>query len=124
MSRTAGALHRSKKSSSTVPGESGLERTARLHAGLIKAVARARSWYERLLSADATSVRAIARNEGVTPRYVGRLLRCAFLAPQVIEAILHGHQPPHLMLAQLCQNLPLGWTDQHHALGMQKQGDV
>ena len=101
-----------------VPGESGEERSARPNVGLIKAVARAHVWYARLLSGEATSLRAIARDEGVTPRYVGRLLRCAFLAPQIIAAILQGQQPPQLTLARLCQNLPLDWATQPKALGL------
>ena len=100
-----------------VPGESGGERRARPNGGLIKAVARAHVWYERLLSGQGTSLTAIAREHGMTPRYVGRLLRCAFLAPEIVEAILQGRQPPQLTLARLCRNLPLDWTEQHRALG-------
>jgi hypothetical protein len=101
-----------------VPGESGEERRARPNGGLIKAVAYAQVWYERLLSGEATSLRAIAREHGVTPRYVGRLLRCAFLAPEVVEAILQGRQPLQLTLARLWKNLPLDWAEQHEALGL------
>lgn len=54
-----------------VPGESGGERRATPNVGLIKAVARARVWHEGLFSGEATSLRAIAREEGLTPRYVG-----------------------------------------------------
>jgi site-specific DNA recombinase len=101
-----------------VPGESGRERRARPNVVLIKAVARAQVWFERLRSGEATSLRAIAREHGLTPRYVGRLLRCAFLAPEVVEAILQGRQPPQLTLARLCKNLPLGWAEQQEALGL------
>jgi len=100
-----------------VPGEAGEERRARPNGVLIKAVARAQVWSDRLLSGKATSLRAIAREHGVTPRYVGRLLRCAFLAPEVVDAILQGRQPPQLTHARLCKNLPLDWTEQHQTLG-------
>ncbi len=100
-----------------VPGESGGERTATPNAVLIKAVARAHVWYERLLSGEATSLRAIAREHGVIPRYVRRILRCAFLAPDLVEAILQGRQPPELTLDRLCNNLPLDWGAQREALG-------
>ncbi|MEO7862008.1 MAG: recombinase family protein [Nitrospirales bacterium] len=103
-----------------VPGESGGDQRATPHAGLITAVARAQVWYARLLSGDATSLRAIAREHGVTPRYVGRLLRCAFLAPEIVDAILQGHQPPQLTLARLCQNLPLDWARQPEAVGLRE----
>ena len=100
-----------------VPGESGREQRPRPNAALIKAVARAHVWYERLLSGEATSLRAIAREHGVTPRYVGRILRCAFLAPDLVEAILHGRQPPELTLAGLCHSLPLDWAEQRKEIG-------
>jgi hypothetical protein len=99
-----------------VPGESGGERTARPNAVLIKAVARAYTWYEQLLSGEATSLQAIAREHSVLPRSVRRILRCAFLAPNLVEAILHGRQPPELTLNQLCKNLPLDWGAQREAL--------
>ena len=100
-----------------VPGESGGERTARPNVALIKAVARAHVWYERLLSGEATSLRAIAREHGVMPRYVRRILRCAFFAPDLVEVILQGHQPPGLTLAGLCHTLPLDWAEQCKEFG-------
>jgi hypothetical protein len=100
-----------------VPGESDGERRAQPNAALIKAVARAHVWYARLLSGEATSLRVIAREHRVTPRYVGRILRCAFLAPDLVEAILHGRQPPELTLARLCKHLPLDWAEQREVLG-------
>lgn len=100
-----------------VPGESGGERTATPNAVLIKAVARAHVWYERLLSGEATSLQAIAREHGVMPRYVRRILRCAFLAPDLVEAILQGRQPPELTLAGLCHTLPFDWSEQRKEFG-------
>jgi hypothetical protein len=48
---------------------------------LLKAVGRARRWFDQLASGRATSLAAIASQEGISVRYVGRLLRLAFLAP-------------------------------------------
>jgi site-specific DNA recombinase len=98
-------------------GESGGERTTRPNVVLIKAVARAHVWYERLLSGEASSLQAIAREHGVMPRYVRRILRCAFLAPDLVEAILQGRQPPELTLAGLCHTLPLDWVEQRKEFG-------
>ena len=47
-------------------------------ATLLKAIARAHLWFEELISARATSLAAIASREGVTDRYVARLIRLAF----------------------------------------------
>jgi hypothetical protein len=36
---------------------------------------------------DQTSIAEIAQREGITARYVRRMLRLAFLAPEIVEAI-------------------------------------
>jgi site-specific DNA recombinase len=51
------------------------------------------------------------------PRYVRRILRCAFLAPDLVEAILQGRQPPELTLARLCHTLPFDWSEQRKEFG-------
>ena len=60
----------------------------RADSALLKAVARARRWSEDLLTDRAQSVAEIAEREGVTDRYVRRLTRLAFLAPEIVEAIV------------------------------------
>lgn len=43
-----------------------------------------------------------------------RILRLAFLSPDLHRAILEGNQPRHLTLAQLIDSeIPLLWSDQH-----------
>jgi hypothetical protein len=84
---------------------------------LLKAIARAHDWYEELISGKATSLGAIAKGEGVHKRYIGRLLRCAFLAPDIIEAALEGRQPPILTVEKLRSGLPPSWEQQRRLLG-------
>jgi hypothetical protein len=80
-------------------------------------VARAHKWKQRLLSGEAPSISAIAREEGVTKRYVARIMRLAFLAPDIVEAILDGHQPADLELERLLRGIPIGWQEQRRAFG-------
>ena len=89
----------------------------RPNATLIKALVRAHAWKERLLSGQSSSIQTIAKAEGVTPRYVGRVLRLAFLAPDIVEAILGGSQPADLELERLMKGIPIGWNEQRRALG-------
>jgi DNA invertase Pin-like site-specific DNA recombinase len=100
-----------------LPPEVIAERTKRLDEALIKAIARARSWYEKLLAGDVDSLATIAKQLRVHPRYVGRIFRCAFLAPSIVEAILEGRQPPQLTVEKLRLGAPVLWTDQHKRIG-------
>ena len=87
---------------------------------LMKAVARGRQWSDDLLAARVESVAAIAEREGVLPNYVRRLIRLAFLAPKIVEAIAAGQQPPELTAKALTERieLPLLWNEQERAVGI------
>jgi hypothetical protein len=86
---------------------------------LIKAIVRAHRWFEDLVNGRAGSFRDIAKAEGVTHRYVGHLLPLAFLAPDIVAAILAGRQPVDLTAEMLTKrtDLPLGWAEQKMLLG-------
>jgi site-specific DNA recombinase len=84
---------------------------------LTKAVARARSWYERVLEGKSSNQRSLTLHAGVTRRYVSKVFDCAFLAPDIVEAILEGRQPRDLTFKKLCSNIPLSWVEQRKHLG-------
>jgi hypothetical protein len=48
--------------------------------------------------------------------HVGRALRLTLLAPDVVEAILDGRQPPEITLAVLMQPFAVAWTEQRKTL--------
>jgi hypothetical protein len=79
---------------------------------LVKALARARGWYERLITGKAGTVEQLAKKTGLTSTYVNRILQCALLSPEVTDAILSGQQGHHLTLTTLLQHLPLDWRQQ------------
>ena len=84
---------------------------------LIKAVARARGWYEKVVQGKAFNMGTLARDAGLTRRYVNKVFRCAYLAPDIVEAILAGRQPRNLNFDKLCQSIPLDWIEQREQLG-------
>ena len=84
---------------------------------LTKAVARARGWYERVLEGKSSDQRSLTRHAGVTERYIGKVFGCAFLAPDIVEAILEGRQPRDLSFKKLCANIPLSWAEQRKQFG-------
>lgn len=88
----------------------------RINAALVKALTRAHKWKHKLFSDQAPSICAIANEEGVTERYVGRIMRLAFLAPDIVEAILDGSQPTDLELERLIKGIPIGWNEQRKIL--------
>jgi site-specific DNA recombinase len=87
---------------------------------LLKAVARAKRWADELVSGKLRSVSDLARREGMDGRSVRRLIPLGFLAPRIVETIAEGRQPVDLTLEALTRriDLPLLWSAQHQALGM------
>jgi len=64
---------------------------------LVKAIARARDWYERIVSGEVSIV-------------------CAALSPQITEIVLSGKDRPDLTLKELLKNAPLDWPEQLRGL--------
>ena len=54
----------------------------------------------------------LARAKGVHAPYASRVLRLTLLAPEIVEAILDGQQPPELQLDDLLDGFPLEWERQ------------
>ena len=79
---------------------------------MVKAIARAFRWRELLEKGTYATVVEIAAKEQINESYVSRLLRLTLLAPDMIEAILDGSQPPKMTLATLIQRVPISWRDQ------------
>lgn len=84
---------------------------------LIKAIARAHGWYEKVVQGNPPDLRSLAQQVGLTVRYVGKVFRCALLAPDIIESILDGRQPYDLTFAKLGQDVPLSWAEQRERFG-------
>ncbi len=90
---------------------------------LIKAVARGHSWYEKILQGQVVNVKSLAREASLTPHYVRNVLACAFLAPDIVEAILDGRQPATLKFEHLYKNIPFNWTEQRRLFGFTPVAD-
>ena len=93
-------------------GQSAI-RTPKTDPALGAALVRAEAWKRQLLSGEAASLKEIARAENVTPAYARRVIKTAFLAPDLKAAILDGRQPFGLTLeAVTLRDMPLDWDDQ------------
>ena len=87
--------------------------------GLINLIADVRRWFERIVSGEVATVREISREVKIDEGDVSRFLPLAFLAPDIVEAILDGKQPPELTAEKLkrLRSMPKSWEEQHRTLG-------
>ncbi len=85
---------------------------------LVKAVARSYHWCQRIKNGEVSDATSLARQAGIHPRYVRKILDWAFLAPDIVEAILHGRQPLDLTLETFRKGVPLSWEAQRRKLGV------
>jgi site-specific DNA recombinase len=85
-------------------------------ANLVKALARAHDWFDRILCGEANGIGAVAVADGLDRTYVTRVICLAFLAPEITKTILEGRYPPELTAKRLISSalkIPLLWADQH-----------
>ena len=83
----------------------------------MKALARAWRWQKLLDEGVHTSVTETSEAEANGKSYVGRILRLALLAPDMVKAILAGHTDQALMPEKLERPLPTYWEEQRRGLG-------
>jgi site-specific DNA recombinase len=83
---------------------------------LVKAIANARGWLECILRGEACNQRDLAKQTGYDERYVSRLLPLAFLAPDLMDSVLHGTQPVGWSLGALLSNVGADWNEQRKLL--------
>lgn len=87
---------------------------------LIKLIAKARDWYDRLKSGDYTSQLEIAVKYKLDGADVSRIFNLAFLSPKIISAVIAGKHPVEMTAQSLkmaAAKLPISWNDQAKQLG-------
>src|SRR5205823_2509940 len=65
-----------------LPGLAQQRHSSRCDPALIKAIARGRAWFEELVSGRAQSLQDLAKRDGISRRYIRRLIGLAFLSPE------------------------------------------
>jgi site-specific DNA recombinase len=92
-----------------IPGWAAIDQRRQPVPSLIKAVSRASDWVRRMEGGECKHQRDLAKATKLKPRYINAILRVAFLAPAITEAIIDGRQPPNLTLGSLTGVLPMSW---------------
>jgi hypothetical protein len=83
---------------------------------VLKAIAKAWSWRRKLESGDAATIQDIARSECVTPAFIRRTLKLAYIAPAVLEQILISRMSPAVSLKDMSAIADQPWIEQELAV--------
>lgn len=90
-------------------GEAAIQ--TRADPTLLKALARAFRYQRLLDEGQYGSISEMSTAEGIDRGYLGRLLRLALLAPDVIDPVLEGLQPHGTDLPLLTASATMPWTE-------------
>ena len=87
-------------------------REALIDNAMVKLLARGHRWHRKLFDGTHASIEDMAKSENISPSFVSRILRLAYLSPTIVEAILDGKYPAHLTMKDLMEPLPVDWSMQ------------
>jgi hypothetical protein len=94
------------------------------HRSFVTALAQAQRWQALLDSGKYRSTVDLARAVGTGNSYVSRIMRLTLIAPDIIEAILDGHEPDGLSLNKFVRQIPTLWSDQRKMYGFPKKPEI
>ncbi len=85
---------------------------------LHRLLAQAQRYNAMVMRAGGRTMEQIAADAGVGRSYFTRILRLSFLAPDIVQAILHDHHPIELNARRLAaeSRLPASWVEQRRQL--------
>jgi len=67
-------------------------------------------------------IKEIAKAEKINPSYVSRVLRLTLLAPDLVEALVHGRQTSTMSLHNLMKPFPIEWHRQRGTIRGRRAG--
>lgn len=79
---------------------------------VLRAIARAWNWRRQLETGAASTIQDIAAAEKVSDRFVSRMMRLAYLSPEVLEHLVIRRVPPALSLNDLVTVADRPWAEQ------------
>lgn len=81
----------------------------RLENALLKALAKAYRWRQRIENGEYASITELANTMRVNESYACRLLRLTLLAPEIVNEILNGVPNENLSVGRLTKPFPVEW---------------
>lgn len=79
---------------------------------ILKALGRAWAWRRRLNAGEVATIHDLAKAEGFTDRFVSRVMRMAYLSPDVLERLVISRDPPSVSVNDLMEATYLPWAEQ------------
>jgi site-specific DNA recombinase len=83
---------------------------------ILKAIARAKGWYDGLIRGEFKTLEDIAAKTKSTKPYVRKILQCAFISPAVTYAMLTGRHTSGLTLNKLLASVSYDWREQERSI--------
>ncbi|HLJ79254.1 MAG TPA: recombinase family protein [Acidobacteriaceae bacterium] len=83
---------------------------------ILRAIARSRLWYQRIVDGEAACLNDIIRRDGIDASHAKKIFPLAFLSPSCTESILRFNTD--LTLKALLENIPMEWSRQSLPLPM------
>lgn len=91
--------------------------TTKSNPQLTQAIVRSFLWNEQLLNGIAQNINDIRIAEGLaSDRYISRILKLRFLAPDIIDSIISGTAPAHWTVDGLFKVKSHDWQAQRQQL--------
>ena len=91
---------------------------AEIMSPLQKALVQGFQYRDALENGEVATVSELARKENQERAFLFRALSLVNLAPDIIEAILNGTEPPTVTLSRLRRGFPDDWDEQRKLFGM------
>lgn len=94
------------------PDDAGADDRADQDPRVLRAIARAWSWRRQLERGDVATIQDIATDEKLSDQFVSRMIRLAYLAPDVLGQLVLRRRPPALSLSELADVASRPWVEQ------------
>lgn len=79
---------------------------------VLHTIGRTWAWRRRLESGEVSTLAEIAKSEKVSEQFVGRNIRLAYLAPELIKQLVLYRKPLPISVNALCDTALLPWPKQ------------
>lgn len=79
---------------------------------VLRAIGRAWAWRRRMEAGEFSTVQELAEAVGLAERHVSRLMRLAYLSPDVLKRLVCGREPPTISIYNLTFLTGKTWREQ------------